>query len=963
MTATLRPYLNAVRATLQAALCLENFSSQVVERHNKPEVEVRSSKELLLQPVIISRNEKEKVLIEGSINSVRVSIAVKQADEIEKILCHKFMRFMMMRAENFFILRRKPVEGYDISFLITNFHTEQMYKHKLVDFVIHFMEEIDKEISEMKLSVNARARIVAEEFLKNRGFPVPVQSRMPGASCSGEGKLGPRLRTRLLAGRGGGEPGLCVRGARRPRSLSCRIVFYKELLAVPPRALSCVVGGLPWGWAIGQEGVGKGTGGGARSGTMTTVNSRGGPTGAGRSGSGPGCSRPRLCPEKLKQAKLQVERAIKEKKIFMVQGRYPVIRRLLRARGWVERKAQHRAQQQEAGGSNAELSTAQHGVQPSLESLCSMCLPNEEEEEEEEEEEQLDKDDPDGIHELMSRLVQHQVPYFIWSTRCSVAESCVLRPDQVVNHYARGGCLTTKEGLCLTLRNLPWFDQADPDTFFPRCYRLGAVDERQAFIEDFRLTAARSLLKVALERAEDEHTALDPSPKPSDAAAEELASPLPPQLVEEALRVCGGHLGSMAHQDIDGDAQPSSPGWDSFLQGYYRVVHEGAVLQLSVAQRERGRSLLQGLAGQLPQLRMEGERNVWILKPGAASRGRGIVCAARLDQLLRLASSTGRVGRWVVQKYVERPLLIFGTKFDVRQWFLVTDWNPLTVWFYRECYLRFCSQPFSLRRLDAAVHLCNQAVQRHCRLGLSRHPRLPADNTWSCHQLQTYLAQRGQASVWAEVMVPGMKAAVVRAVRSSQGLVQGRKGSFELYGADFIFGEDFQPWLLEINASPTMAGSTAVTGRLCAGVQRDTLRVVIDRQDDPECPTGAFELIYKQAVVPTVNYVGLKLEVEGCSLRRQRHAPRSLAAAGEAEDRPPPYAAGMRPRRPPGALPRLRSCPRVPIVPHQRAFPHLGHLPLLQGTRSHGVEKGRGALGRAKRRGDGPVRPHPSWQK
>lgn len=59
------------------------------------------------------------------------------------------------------------IQGYDISFLITNFHTEQMYKHKLVDFVIHFMEEIDKEISEMKLSVNARARIVAEEFLKN----------------------------------------------------------------------------------------------------------------------------------------------------------------------------------------------------------------------------------------------------------------------------------------------------------------------------------------------------------------------------------------------------------------------------------------------------------------------------------------------------------------------------------------------------------------------------------------------------------------------------------------------------------------------------------------------------------------------------------------------------------------------------------------------------------------------------
>lgn len=147
---------------IEFILCL----FQVIERHNKPEIEVKSSKELILNPVIISRNDKERVLIETSVNSVRISISIKQADEIEKILCHKFTRFMMMRAENFIILRRKPIEGYDISFLITNFHTEQMYKHKLVDFVIHFMEEVDKEISELKLSVNSRARICAEEFLK-----------------------------------------------------------------------------------------------------------------------------------------------------------------------------------------------------------------------------------------------------------------------------------------------------------------------------------------------------------------------------------------------------------------------------------------------------------------------------------------------------------------------------------------------------------------------------------------------------------------------------------------------------------------------------------------------------------------------------------------------------------------------------------------------------------------------------
>jgi actin related protein 2/3 complex subunit 4 len=36
------------------------------------------------------------------------------------------------------------LQGYSISFLITHAHLEKMWKHKLVDFIIQFMEEIDK---------------------------------------------------------------------------------------------------------------------------------------------------------------------------------------------------------------------------------------------------------------------------------------------------------------------------------------------------------------------------------------------------------------------------------------------------------------------------------------------------------------------------------------------------------------------------------------------------------------------------------------------------------------------------------------------------------------------------------------------------------------------------------------------------------------------------------------------------
>jgi len=107
---SLRPYLLCVRSSLTAALSLSNFASQASERHNVPEIEAASSPEVLLDPLTVSRNENEKVLIEPSVNSIRVSIKIKQADEIENILVHKFTRFLKQRAEAFFILRRKAIK-------------------------------------------------------------------------------------------------------------------------------------------------------------------------------------------------------------------------------------------------------------------------------------------------------------------------------------------------------------------------------------------------------------------------------------------------------------------------------------------------------------------------------------------------------------------------------------------------------------------------------------------------------------------------------------------------------------------------------------------------------------------------------------------------------------------------------------------------------------------------------------
>ncbi|KAM9186269.1 tubulin monoglycylase TTLL3-like isoform 1-T1 [Dugong dugon] len=593
---------------------------------------------------------------------------------------------------------------------------------------------------------------------------------------------------------------------------------------------------------------------------------------------------------RLGNAKIHVERAVKQKKIFMIQGRYPVIRCLLRRRGWVEKKMAHHT--------GTTLPASQKDLDSSV-----MCDSDTAEDEDEDEDKEfrplqlfdfdglLEFDDLDGTHALMSRMVRNETPYFIWTTRRDVLDCRFLSKDQMINHYARAGSFTTKVGLCLNLRNLPWFDEADADSFFPRCYRLGAEDDKRAFIEDFWLTAARNVLKLVVKsewkpcsiQEEEEETPGDKQHKKQ----EKKPVTVSPEFVDEALCACEEHLSNLAHMDIDKDLEAplylSPQGWSLFLQRYYQVVQpgpaqvtpsphsEGAELKHLDTQVQRCEDILQQLRAVVPQIDMEGDRNIWIVKPGAKSRGRGIVCMDHLEEMLKLVNCNPMMmkdGKWVVQKYIERPLLIFGTKFDLRQWFLVTDWNPLTVWFYRDSYIRFSTQPFSLKNLDNSVHLCNNSIQKHLENSCHRHPQLPPDNMWSSQKFQTHLQEMGAPEAWSTVIVPGMKAAVIHALQTSQDTVQCRKASFELYGADFVFGEDFQPWLIEINASPTMAPSTAVTARLCAGVQADTLRVVIDRRQDHNCDTGAFELIYKQPAVEVPQYVGIRLLVEGSTIKK-----------------------------------------------------------------------------------------------
>ncbi|XP_037108718.1 tubulin monoglycylase TTLL3-like isoform X1 [Syngnathus acus] len=558
---------------------------------------------------------------------------------------------------------------------------------------------------------------------------------------------------------------------------------------------------------------------------------------------------PALNSERLKTAKAIVEKTVKLHKVFSIQGPYPVIRASLRARGWLEKRMCH------------------PGLHMSSRPVKEARL-NDAGDSDGEDDDVNQEQDPAGLYNLMSRMVRNEMVYFYWTNKRDAINTSILQKEQMTNHFAKAGSFTTKVGLCVNLRSLHWFDSTDPDTFFPRCYRLGARDEKHAFIEDYRRTACTSLLKYIVETAHNVQ-----EEKKNEHMQKSSEPVMVSKMIGTALKVCWDFLESLEHADIDASSEttPSlaKEEWGEFINSYYLLVHAGAKIEISNHLVRRCKSMLQRLADVSPQLDTDGIHNIWIIKPGAKSRGRGIKCAKRLDQILSLVDSDSALikeSKWVVQKYLERPFLVEGTKFDVRQWFLVTDWNPLTVWFYKKCYLRFSTQPYSLDTLDNSVHLCNNSIQKHLRPSHQRHPSIPEDNMWSADQFITFLSGRGYKTQWENVVVPGMKKSIIHALQSAQDLVDSRKNTFELYGADFMLGGDFHPWLIEINASPTMAPSTPITARLCAAVQEDTLRVVLDRRANKSADTGDFELIYHQAGVDIPQYVGVNLFIEGFRL-------------------------------------------------------------------------------------------------
>lgn len=100
---------------------------------------------------------------------------------------------------------------------------------------------------------------------------------------------------------------------------------------------------------------------------------------------------------------------------------------------------------------------------------------------------------------------------------------------------------------------------------------------------------------------------------------------------------------------------------------------------------------------------------LWIMKPTNQACGRGIKMVGK-DTKVKGKKDT------LVSEYIANPHLINGYKYDLRIYVLVTSYDPLRIYMFKEGLTRFATYEYNTKQKNIKkrfIHLTNFSVNKH----------------------------------------------------------------------------------------------------------------------------------------------------------------------------------------------------------------------------------------------------------
>lgn len=275
---------------------------------------------------------------------------------------------------------------------------------------------------------------------------------------------------------------------------------------------------------------------------------------------------------------------------------------------------------------------------------------------------------------------------------------------------------------------------------------------------------------------------------------------------------------------------------------------------------------------------MRRKEGPWICKPVAGSMGQGIVFVTSEQEAASFNSKTqSKMAQcetpedrqrlyYVMQRYIPNPLLIGGRKFDIRLYALTLSFNPMIVYVYRGGFCRFSSQPFSMSFNNREVHLTNIAVQTHSDQYNARH-----GCKWDTYSLRQYISNRYGYEESNQVFT-AIQGIILNSLLSVSSSTINDRHCYELYGYDILIADDLRPWLIEINASPSLDANTEDDYDLKFSFLNEMLDLVqlfMDKGSDKPLPLhyGGYDLawnggpVFSKVSSTVTSYIGCQCPI------------------------------------------------------------------------------------------------------
>ena len=221
------------------------------------------------------------------------------------------------------------------------------------------------------------------------------------------------------------------------------------------------------------------------------------------------------------------------------------------------------------------------------------------------------------------------------------------------------------------------------------------------------------------------------------------------------------------------------------------------------------------------------QNNLWLVKPAAENQGRGIeVFKNDLPGMKKFLSSKPPNTYWVVQKYLERPLLYYTRKFDIRMWAVITCKGEF--YYYRHGYLRTSSDSYSLDSKLNYVHLTNNCLQKYG----EKYGTFEEGNTIGFEVFEKFVNEQFPSYNFRfqKHIIPRIKDLMIDSFLSVKNELNPskRRNCFELLGFDFMIDEDFRTWLIEINTNPYLGVPNKFIEGLLPKMLNDLLVITLD---------------------------------------------------------------------------------------------------------------------------------------